>query len=404
MTGDVAALVLEDNRLQALALSIAQVGGPAATASYLRLIGQLEERGQLDRRTDGLADDEALLRRAADGMGLTRPEIAVLLSSAKLAVQEAIEHSSLPDDPGLVDELLAGFPAAMRKRFRRDILAHRLRREIIATRITNRMINRIGMIHPFELVEEEGATLAQVAGAFVVAEQLFAMDALWQQLETDAMPEAARLMLLRRSASALRTHMADVLRAGSEPTRPMQLVADLAPGTRLLEKAVDELLAGEALARSARLRDELVAVGAPEGAAASVAHLGDCDGAVGLARLARDRRMPVLQLARGFVAVGEQVGLDWVQGMAMQMRPSDPWERLLVAGLARDLQHMRLDFLRREVGKGGDAAAAVARWTAKHADAVRQFHTMIARARASIPVTAAMLAQIAGQARNLLAR
>ena len=30
-----------------------------------------------------------------------------------------------------------------------------MRREIIATRIANRMVNRIGMIHPFELVEEE---------------------------------------------------------------------------------------------------------------------------------------------------------------------------------------------------------------------------------------------------------
>ena len=110
MTSDVAALVLEDNRLQALALSIAQAGGAAATGSYLRLIDMLEERGQLDRKTEGLADSETLLRRAADGKGLARPEIAVLLSCAKLALQEALEGSRLPDDPGLEAELLEAFP------------------------------------------------------------------------------------------------------------------------------------------------------------------------------------------------------------------------------------------------------------------------------------------------------
>ena len=71
--------MLEDNRLQALALSVAEAGGPAAAASQVRLIETLEDLGQLDRRTEGLAPGEQLLRRAADGQGLTRPELAVLL-------------------------------------------------------------------------------------------------------------------------------------------------------------------------------------------------------------------------------------------------------------------------------------------------------------------------------------
>ena len=94
------------------------------------------------------------------------------MSSAKLALQDALEQSRLPDDPGLEPELLAAFPPAMRRKFGEEIRSHRLRREIIATRIANRLINRIGPIHTFELVEEEGASLAQVAGAFVAAERL----------------------------------------------------------------------------------------------------------------------------------------------------------------------------------------------------------------------------------------
>ncbi len=159
MTDEVSALVLEDNRLQALALSIAEAGGPRASASYLRLIDTLEASGNLDRKTEGLASSDVLARRAADGHGLTRSELAVILSSSKLVLQDALEHSGVPDDPALESYLVAAFPEPMRAKFRQDMLDHRLRREIIATKLANRMVNRLGLIHPFELVEEEGATL-----------------------------------------------------------------------------------------------------------------------------------------------------------------------------------------------------------------------------------------------------
>ena len=404
MTEDVAALVLEDNRLQTLALSVAQSGGPAASASYLRLIDMLEERGQLDRRTEGLADNESLLRRAAEGEGLSRPELAVLLSCAKLALQQAIEDSPLPDDPGLEGELFAAFPPAMRGKFKADIAGHRLRREIIATRIANRMVNRIGMIHPFELVEEEGASLAQVAAAFVVGEQLFGLGPVWQSIEQAASPEQARILLLRRAASALRTHMADLLRAGVGDVEPTLLVAELASGVGQLSQSTGELLGGEARLQSTRLRSELAAIGAPEREAALVAHLAELDGAVGLARLARESRLALPALTHAFSQIGASLGLDWVQGVASRMRPIDPWERLLTAGLARDFQQIRLEFLRRICSSKSDPQAAVAGWVQDHSDTVRQFRAQVARAQTGTPVTPAMLAQIAGQARKLLAR
>lgn len=407
MTDDVSALVLEDNRLQALALSIASSGGAAGTGSYLRLIEMLEERGQLDRKTEGLADNDTLKRRAADGHGLTRPELAVLLSSAKLALQEALEHSTVVDDPGFDGDLLEAFPPAMRGKFGKDILSHRLRREIIATRIANRMINRIGTIHPFELVEEEGANLAQVAGAFVIAEQLFGLDAVWQRIETTPMNEVARIALIRRMSGAVRSHMADLLRAGAGLVPPSRTVAELAGGIVTLTGLAASLITGEARAQSGRIVGEIIATGVPKAEAAKVAHLFDMDGAVGLARLARDSGVEPETLTRAFSHLGARLGLDWAQQAAARARPSDPWERLLVAGLARDFQQMRLDFLRR-AGAGGkrkaDPAAAVEAWAAAQAQSISQFRSMVARAQSSAPVAPAVLAQIASQARNLLGR
>ena len=407
MTDEVAAIVLEDNRLQALALSIAEAGGVRATAPHIRLIERLEELGGFDRRTEGLADGETLARRAADGQGLTRPELAVLLSSAKLVLQDAIEASALPDDPALEPLLIARFPAPMRKNYAAQIRGHRLRREMIATSLANRMVNRLGMVHPFELTEEEGVGLAEVAAAFVVTERLFGLEPLWTDLDHANMPEPVRLELFDRLAAAVANLISDVLRTGAGKIDPGAMINQLSGAVSVLADARDELLAAELRARSGQLRSAFVAGGAPEGLATRVAILFDFDGAVGLARLALDTGIDAKLLTHAFAGIGGRLGLDWAQGTAAHMSPSDVWDRLLVSGLARDFQQMRLEFLRRQMRQHDglrDPIGAVADWADRNASAVAQFRAMVARAQARPPVGPAMLAQIASQARNLLER
>ena len=407
MTGEVAALVLEDNRLQALALSIAERGGPQAVASQTRLIETLEDSGNLDRRTEGLADSDVLARRATEGHGLTRPELAVLLSSTKLVLQAAVESSDLARDEAAEPLLLSDFPEAMRGPFRKRILAHRLRREIVATVVANKIVNRMGMVHPFELAEEEGAGLERIAGAFVGACSLLGMDAIWRAIETARMPEIARLQLFERAASALRGHMADLLRAGGAMLGPSHLIGDVAPGVAELVDHVDDLLADEARGHAQAIAADLIERGAPPKIAAMVANLFAVDGAIGLARLARDTGIPPVRLTQAFSDLGERLGLDWAQQKASVMSPSDPWERLLVAGLARDFQQMRFEFIRSLASNKRakeDPAALIEQWAAVREPAIRQFRAMIARAQTAAPIAPAMLAQVASQARNLLQR
>jgi len=407
MTDEVAELVLEDNRLQALALSIAEMGGANAVPSQTRLIETLEDIGELDRKTEGLADGETLARRAADGKGLTRPELAVLLSNAKLVLQDAIEASDLSSDPAAEPLLLADFPEQLRETFRKQLLAHRLRNEIVATGVANRIVNRMGLVHPFELAEEEGAGLDHVAAAFVAARELLGMDPVWEAIDTGEMPETARLMLFDQAAVALRGHMADLLRAGGATLSPSEVIGDVAESVAELMSHVDDLLAAEARDHSQAIAAKLTAEGAPEELAIMVATLFSLDGAIGLSRLSRQTGVSPVELANAFIELGENLGLDWAQSRAAVMNPSDPWERLLVAGLARDFQQMRFDFLRGIAGnkraKDGPQAQ-LASWLEAHEQAIRQFRAMIGRAQSANPLSPAMLAQIASQARNLLQR
>ena len=402
MTDDVAELVLEDNRLQALALSIAEKGGSAAVPSLVRIMETFEGAGRLDRKVEGLAANDELLRRAGEGRGLTRPELAVLLSTAKLALQDAIEHSDLPDDPALASDLAAAFPAEMQRDFAQAIADHQLRREIIATKIANRIINRMGIVHPFELVEEEGCALGDIAAAFVAVERLLEMPAIWDALDEAKIDEGVRLSLFAQAASAMASQMADLLRVTQTLSQAGPVVARLEPGVDRLTAGVDALLSPSVKRQWDMLAQQLLDAGAPETLTAAVVRLFKTDGAIGIVDLAERRGDDEVAVTRAFTHLGEALGLDWAQTLAAHMSPADPWERLLVNSLARDFQQMRLTFLG-GLPKG-DLDAAVTKWLADHAPRVEQFRSTVDRARMIPNPNGAMLSHIAGQARGLLAR
>jgi len=402
MTDEVAHLVLEDNRLQTLAISFMENDGAVALPSYVRTIEILEASGRLDRAVEGLATNEELLRRAQDGRGLTRPELAVLLATAKLALQEAIEQGSLGHDPALEPDLLAAFPTAMQTQYAKAIEAHRLRTEIVATKLANRVVNRLGVLHPFELAEEEGASMQDIAAMFVVAERLLCLPGIWQAIETGAMSEGARIALFDEVAVAVRGQIADLLRVCRSGDSPAEVIARLKPGFDNLDGQADALLLEEVQAQSGRISERLVAAGAPRELVAKVVRLFELDGAFGLADLGQRRGIDEAVLTRAFTRLGQALGLDWAQSIAARITSGDPWERLLIAGLARDFQQLRLEFLAR--AKGDDPQAAVDAWLAENDGRVAQFAGLIRRARQAAVPNAAMLAQIAGQARVLLGR
>ncbi|RZM30907.1 MAG: glutamate dehydrogenase, partial [Sphingomonas sp.] len=399
---DVAHLVLEDNRLQTLALSIAEADGAVAVPSYVRVIEIFEGGGRLDRAVEGLASNDILLRRGQDGLGLTRPELAVLLATAKLGLQDAIEHSDIAKDDALKPDLHAAFPAAMRARFETAIDEHRLRPEIVATKLANRIVNRLGILYPFELAEEEGAAMGDIAAMFVVAERLFDLPALWAEIETAVMPEAARIALFDEVAVATRSQIADLLRVSAPGTAPGEVLARLAKGITQLDSQTAALLLEEASAQSSRIAGQLEAVGAPGDLVRKVVRLFEMDGAVGLADLGERMSLDEAVVTRAFTHLGQALGLDWAQANAARISPTDPWERLLVAGLARDFQQLRLEFLARCGAQ--DPQGAVEKWLLTNAARVAQFKAVIDRARHAAVPNAAMLAQIAGQARVLLGR
>ena len=402
MTDEVGELVLDDNRRQTLALSVAERGGAAALPVQVRTLELLEAAGRLDRRVEGLESSEELLRRAGDNRGLTRPELSVLLSLAKLSLQDAAEELRLADDPLMQEQLLAAFPTAMREQHRDAILRHRLGNEIIATKVANRFVNRMGPSVALDLTEEEGSSLPQVVAAFLTAERLLKLDLLWQRIEEAPVSEAVRLDLMAMAGQSVRSHMSDILRASGGESDVSELVDLLEPGLTKIDAAARSIIRDEVKAQAVALQGSLEALGASEAIVRGLVKLYELDGIFGIAGLSARTGMDALELTRAYVRIGEALGLDWAQSQALRLQPVDQWERLLVAGLLNEFEQLRIDWLSQS--REGDPVQSVERWAERQESRINQFRRLISRARAGGAVTVPMLAQIASQARILLAR
>src|ERR1043165_1659405 len=183
MTDEVAALVLRDNYFQTQSLSVTGTLAPALLDAQERFIKTLEKAGRLNRALEFLPSDEELAERRAAKPGLTSPERAVLLAYAKIALNDELVGSNVPDDPWVATALERYFPTPLRGRYKAQIYAHPLRREIIATHVANSMVNRVGSTLLHRMQEETGAAAPDVVRAYLIVREVFGFVELWRASE-----------------------------------------------------------------------------------------------------------------------------------------------------------------------------------------------------------------------------
>ncbi|ORE96559.1 NAD-glutamate dehydrogenase superfamily protein [Stappia sp. 22II-S9-Z10] len=206
MTEEVGDLVLRNNYLQTLAISLSKRQGTHNAGLQRRLMEVLEPRG-LDREIEDLPSNTALEERVAGGEGLTRPEIGVLLAYAKIVLFDDILQSDVPDDAYLSKELERYFPVEMQEKFDEEIQAHRLRREIISTMLANSMINRGGPTFIVRIGDQTGAPVSEIARGFAAARDSFNLPALYA--EVDSLDNALDGALQLRLYSEIRALLID---------------------------------------------------------------------------------------------------------------------------------------------------------------------------------------------------
>ena len=407
MTDEVGLLVLRDNYLQTLAISLAEARGAAALDAQARLLRMLEKTGRLSRAVEFLPDDETLAERAAAKKGLTRPELAILMSHAKLWLYEEILPSGLPDDDYLDRDLIAYFPRVLGEKYADAARRHRLRREIVATSVTNALINRAGATFVPEMMERTGLPAAAVARAFVVARAAFALDALWAEIEAldGRVPSTTQAAMMEEINALLARAVLWVLRLGAPAAAaPVAgLVARLKDGVAALVAAGAEVLPAHYRQDWQVRVDRLAAEGVSAPLAARMAGLVNLYAAGDIIDLAARHKRAAAEAGAAYYAVGTRFRLGRLRAACEALDSGSHWQKLAVGALVEEIyghQSALADQALALSKPGEPPAAAVERWLAANAAAVVQAEAILGELWAA-PVTE--LAQVAVASRHLRA-
>jgi glutamate dehydrogenase len=400
MTDDVAAASLRNNYQQGLALSLAERRSVRELADYGLLMRTLEARGLFDRPLEALPSDMEMQERARSGRGLTRPELAVLLSYAKIALQHDLLQSPIPDEPGLEPWLTGYFPTALRERFAGDIRKHSLRREIIALGLTNAVVNRGGPAMAVRLAEETQRSTADVAYAFLAVREVFELPALWQRIDAlDGKAKGmAQLALYEATQDLVNAQTLWFLRDGSAISDLEGTIERHRAGVAALKPALGNVLPARLRARIEAESARLASAGISTDLGNDVAALDILGLAPAITEIAEETKTAVADAARTYLAVDDQLRTSDIGAKAATLATPDYYDRLAVAQALSQLAGAQAAFTRDAIGSrdAGD-------WLSGQGDRFKRVRTMLEEIAGEGALTVSRLLVAAGQLGDLAA-
>ncbi|WP_339473207.1 NAD-glutamate dehydrogenase [Pseudomonas fluorescens] len=397
MTDEVGNLVLGNNYKQTQALSLAARRAYERIAEYKRLMGDLEGRGKLDRAIEFLPTEEQLAERIAEGHGLTRPELSVLISYSKIDLKEQLLGSQVPDDDYLTRDMETAFPPTLVSKFSEAMRRHRLKREIVSTQIANDLVNHMGITFVQRLKESTGMSPANVAGAYVIVRDIFHLphwfrqiEALDYQVSADVQLELMdELMRLGRRATRW------FLRARRNEQNAARDVAHFGPHLKELGLKLDELLSGEIRENWQARYQAYVAAGVPELLARMVAGTSHLYTLLPIIEASDVTGQNPAEVAKAYFAVGSALDITWYLQQISALPVENNWQ-----ALAREAFRDDVDWQQRAItisvlqqGDGTqDVETRLALWMAQHESMISRWRAMLVEIRAASGTDYAMYA------------
>lgn len=343
MTDTVARHVLAHNYDQTLAITLAETNASADIDAHERFMSSLESQGRLDRDVEGLPGSEEIRLLKQQDLGLTRPELALLISYAKITLFDALVASEVPDDPHFVDTLTGYFPEDLAG-YGDAMATHRLRREIISTILANDMINLGGPTFIHRAKESTGASVAAVARAFEAGRQIFRFSELTDRINAldNKAPATVQIHLHEVIIRLLRRQAYWLARRGrgreSDHAVPINdVITAYRSGVDQLKALVPDIISDYERERVGGLTEDFVKAGAPKDLAEEIANLRPLTSSSDVIDLALRLDWPLESVAHVYHAAGARFQFDRLRGRGGDVSSTQHWGRLAVRRLIEDL-------------------------------------------------------------------
>ncbi len=388
MTGEVAELVLRDNRLQTQAITIAERQGYDALEAQARMIRTLEKEGRLNRAVEFLPSDRDLQQMRAEKRGLTRPELAVLLSYAKLSLYDDVLDSKLPDSDYFAEDLLRYFPDEMSVAYEKEILSHRLRREIIATSVTNSIINRAGITFFHTVMRDTGRKGCDIARAYTATRDAFGLREWWQEIEAldGKIPAEAQAEMFNDVNRLLERGTVWFLRNCPQPLDMGYVMREYADGIRVFAGMFPKIISPVIREHYQSRQEHLVRLGTPAKLAAKIAGVEALNSACDVVLAANKAKLSVEVVGRVYYQLGKRLHMGWLRSRAHGFTVDSPWDKIAIKGIITDLfdEQRRLSLsVIENMCKDDVCAATVEDWYAMHKQPIDRYLGMIDELRSS---------------------
>ncbi|PIU48759.1 MAG: hypothetical protein COS94_00540 [Candidatus Hydrogenedentes bacterium CG07_land_8_20_14_0_80_42_17] len=163
--------VLSDNYEQTLAVALDEIRSRRRLTPFANTIADLEKRGILNSQLEGLPDPDELRDRLKEGVGLTRPELSVLLSYAKIDTKARLYDSPITHKHYLDDFMPLYFAPEIRRELGSEIFKHKLKDNILVTVLTDRLVNLHGSTVIYRMTSELGLSASRVSECLIVASE-----------------------------------------------------------------------------------------------------------------------------------------------------------------------------------------------------------------------------------------
>jgi len=339
MTDEVALLVLRDNYEQNLALANAVANAVPLLHVHEDWMKSLERDGYLNRELEGLPASREMKKRVERGEGLTVPELSVLMAWTKIALEEELLASDLPDDPYLRSDLIAYFPKTMRQDYRTMMETHPLRREIIVTQVVNDLVNGAGMTFWPRLAGETGASSAELTRANFVGREIFGSLALRDEIKSYDNKLAASVQTrMRLEMRTLVERASRWLVNNRRPPLDSEGTVDFfSVAAQQVMGELPTLMTGRELDGYIERRDRLIKDGVPDDLASRVAVLQPAYAVLGIVETAAREDLDPSEVTRVHFALGERLGLPLLVSRILQLPRDDRWQTMARAALRDDL-------------------------------------------------------------------
>lgn len=397
MTDEVGTLVLKNNYKQAQAISVAHTHARRTMDEYILLINRLESEGKLNREIEYIPSDEVLQTRKASGQGLTRPELSVLISYTKGELKEKLNVPSITKDEYLSKAVFTAFPQRLVNEFGKEIENHRLRGEIIATQVGNDMVNSMGITFTERLCQISGASLADVAAAFVIARDVFGIGQLWSDIEAldNQVPSALQQQMMANMIRLIRRATYWFLRQQKSKINVAATVAQFRPGSMQISSQLAGLLKGEPRERWQHKLNELENAGVPSTLAAVVAGADNLYSLLSIIQAAEQTGQTIERVAQIYFNVGDRLDLHWFDHQIKEIETNSHWESMSRDGFREDLtnhqQAITVNVLKTDI-EAAEGDALVNEWLESRSKLMQRWQHLLKEIRTSAQPNSAIFA------------